>query len=57
MRNQRNEQKKLSLKKFQIAKIKNLQMIVGGNSPFNYNNDDDDDDDSGVDTQNNQGKL
>lgn len=30
MRNQRNEQKKLSFKKFQIAKIKNPQFIVGG---------------------------
>ncbi len=43
MRNLKNEQRKLSLKKFQIAKIKNPQTIVGGN----LGNIDDDDDETG----------
>jgi hypothetical protein len=40
MRKQQEQKEKLSLKKFQIAKIKNPQKILGGNG----NNGSDDDD-------------
>jgi hypothetical protein len=42
MRKQQEQKEKLSLKKFQIAKIKNPQKILGGNG----NNGSDDDDDT-----------
>jgi hypothetical protein len=46
MKKQQEQKEKLSLKKFQIAKIKNPQKILGGNG----NNGSDDDDDDTVNT-------
>jgi hypothetical protein len=43
MKKQQEQKEKLSLKKFQIAKIKNPQKILGGTG----NNGSDDDDDTG----------
>jgi hypothetical protein len=44
MKKQQEQKEKLSLKKFQIAKIKNPQKILGGTG---NNGSDDDDDDTG----------